>query len=270
MLVAGLVSLTVALTPIGLPVVQVQGPDAPAPPAETPEPPAETPPGGEPQDGPGPAPAPEAPEQPSEVPEETSEQPGEAPDETGGQPAEATSPDAPPAQADPVAPPPPPQPDPAPPQAEEPPPAEQTEAVEDEPLGDDEFSDDEFSDDAFGDDEFDDYDPAVDSPEAVLARRRVIGGGLLLGTGLALAVGGLALGLSDPCARPAGNSCSRPARRRAALTMGLPGLAMVGAGIAFVVIGRRAQRRLAAGQARIQPSVAFGRRGGEVGLRYRF
>ncbi len=130
--------------------------------------------------------------------------------------------------------------------------------------GDDEAWDDE--DEAWDDEDeawVDDYDPTRDSPEAIEAKRRVVGGAVLVALGGAVAIGGLAMGLSDPCAPPAGNSCSPNARNRAAVTMGLPGLAVAGAGVALLVIGRRQQAKVRAG-------AVASRTGGGVWLRARF
>lgn len=262
MLVASLVSLTLTLAPIGVPGAMFQ----PSAPSE--ESPAESAPAqpdpveptvGEPDPvEPPTADAPEAdPPAAAEGARPTDDGNGSEPDPGAADPSGESIPppsDAPPPEADPpeeVTPP--------------PPPAPET------PANEDSAADEAYEDEAYEDEEYeDDYDPRVDSPEAVLARRRVIGGGLLLGTGLALSLGGLALGLSDPCARAAGNSCSRSARRRAALTMGLPGLAVVAAGIAFVAIGRRTQQRLASEHARVRPSVSFDLRSAQLGLRGRF
>ena len=93
----------------------------------------------------------------------------------------------------------------------------------------------------------DDYDPLRDSPEALEAQRRVAGGAALVGLGALASLGALAMGLSDPCARPAGNSCAATARNRAALTMGLPGVAILGAGVAVLAIGLRQRKALRVG-----------------------
>lgn len=117
------------------------------------------------------------------------------------------------------------------------------EPLDEEPLEEDESWDDEES---WDDDEDwdDDYDPLRDSPDAVQSQRRIAGGAVLIGVGALTAFGALGMGLSDPCAAPAGNSCSSSARNRAAVTMGLPGVAVLGAGIAVLVVGLRQRHRL--------------------------
>lgn len=121
------------------------------------------------------------------------------------------------------------------------PPAE----ADEEPAPDDDeaWEDDEAWDD---DDEAwdDDYDPLRDSPDAVQSQRRIAGGAVLIGLGTLTSLGALGMGLSDPCSSPAGNSCSSSARNRAALTMGLPGLAVIGAGVAVLIVGVRQRDRL--------------------------
>lgn len=114
-------------------------------------------------------------------------------------------------------------------------------------------------DEGFGMD--DDYDPIRDSPEGVVATRWVNTGIGLIATGGALGIGAIILGASDPCTRRAGNSCQAEARNRAALTMGLPALAIVGGGVAALVVGRRQRKALAA-------NVAFGPRGIVVSGRF--
>ncbi len=76
------------------------------------------------------------------------------------------------------------------------------------------------------------------------AQRRIAGGAVVLGLGAMVSVGGLAMVLSDPCARPAGNSCSPAARNRAALTMALPGLATVAVGSVMLALGLRQREAL--------------------------
>lgn len=130
----------------------------------------------------------------------------------------------------------------------DPPPSEAEAAADDEPLDDPPLEDDEAWDDeeSWEDDEEwdDDYDPLRDSPDAVQSQRRIAGGAVLIGVGALTAFGALGMGLSDPCAAPAGNSCSSSARNRAAVTMGLPGVAVLGAGIAVLVVGLRQRDRL--------------------------
>lgn len=88
--------------------------------------------------------------------------------------------------------------------------------------------------------------PRTASPEWRLAQSRVRGGGILVGTGLVLGFGALALGLSDPCARAGGNSCSSASRNRAAWTMAAPAVALLAAGGALLGVGLRDRRALRA------------------------
>ena len=131
-------------------------------------------------------------------------------------------------------------------------------AVADDAVGDDAVGEDEFGDDEFGDDEFGggrldtEYDPLRDSPEAVRARHWIRGGVVMLAAGGALGIGATIMGLSDPCAPRGGNSCLSEARNRAALTMGVPALALVGGGAAALAVGLRRQRRIAASAALVR------------------
>ncbi len=100
------------------------------------------------------------------------------------------------------------------------------------------------------------YDPLRDSPQAIENRLRIRGGIALLGVGAALGAGALAMGLSDPCHRPAGNSCQTEARNRAAVTMAVPAAAMLVGGATLVALGVVGQRRLRAS------AIAHGRGGG--------
>lgn len=115
-----------------------------------------------------------------------------------------------------------------------------------EPAAEDEGEWEDEGDDAWSDDEAwdDDYDPLLDSPEALQAQRRVVGGAVLIGVGALASFGALAMGLSDPCANAAGNSCSETARNRAALTMGLPGVAALATGVVMVTLGVRQRKAL--------------------------
>jgi len=126
-------------------------------------------------------------------------------------------------------------------------------AVGDDAVGEDEFGDDEFGDDEFGGGRLDtEYDPLRDSPEAVRARHWIRGGVVMLAAGGALGIGATIMGLSDPCAPRGGNSCLSEARNRAALTMGVPALALVGGGAAALAVGLRRQRRIAASAALVR------------------
>lgn len=93
----------------------------------------------------------------------------------------------------------------------------------------------------------DGYDPLRDSPQALRNRHFVVTGAVLLTVGVVLGAGALAMGLSDPCDRKAGNSCVEQARDRAAWTMGAPAIAMTAGGIAALTVGLVRQHRLRAG-----------------------
>lgn len=114
----------------------------------------------------------------------------------------------------------------------------------------DEEGDDEWGTEPDGDADFelpaDGYDPMRDSPEAIANRHWIRAGAVLLATGGALAVGAVILGATDPCAPRAGNSCQTDARNRAALTIGLPGVAIVAGGAIALSIGMHRQSQLAA------------------------
>lgn len=108
-----------------------------------------------------------------------------------------------------------------------------------------------------------DYDPRRDSPEGQLAGRRIRGGIIFLAVGTVMGVGSLALAASDPCRPAAGNGCQVSARRRGALTLGIPALAVLAAGAALLGIGVRARRRIGA-------DLAFSREGALLTLGGRF
>ena len=61
-----------------------------------------------------------------------------------------------------------------------------------------------------------------------------------------MAVGAVIFGALDPCAPRAGNSCQTDARNRAALTIGIPGVAILAGGAIALSIGMHRQNRLAA------------------------
>lgn len=90
------------------------------------------------------------------------------------------------------------------------------------------------------------YDPLRDSPEAVESRRRIIGGGVMLGLGAAVAAGAVAIGTIDACVRGAGNSCNEGAQQRAVATMAVPAAAMMVGGGVLLYLGVRARQRLRA------------------------
>ncbi len=89
----------------------------------------------------------------------------------------------------------------------------------------------------------------VDPVELLRARAFFRAGGILLGTGLLLSAGAIAMGASDPCAKGSGNNCHVGARNRAALAMGVPGIAVVAAGVTFLSLGGVLRRRARIGVA---------------------
>lgn len=91
-----------------------------------------------------------------------------------------------------------------------------------------------------------DYDPLRDSPEGLRARALLSGGVIMVVVGTALSAGALAMGTVDPCRRSAGNSCSRAARRRAAITMAVPGLSILAGGAVLLGLGIKKRRDLKA------------------------
>jgi len=97
-------------------------------------------------------------------------------------------------------------------------------------------------------DELDELDAAPldwrDGPEGDTTARRLRGGVILTGGGLLLLLGSVILGTTDPCRRLAGNGCQLEARRRAALTMGIPGAAILVAGAVLLGFGLHTRRRL--------------------------
>lgn len=90
------------------------------------------------------------------------------------------------------------------------------------------------------------YDPRRDSPEGQVAGRRIRGGIIFLTAGAVMGIGALLLAASDPCRPAAGNGCQTGARRRGALTLGIPALAVLAGGAALLGIGVRERRRIAA------------------------
>ncbi len=111
---------------------------------------------------------------------------------------------------------------------------------------------------------FDDYDPLVDSPEALRARHWIRAGAVLVPLGAVLAIGGAAMGaVRDPCKQSAGNGCQADAQRRAALTLAVPGSIFILGGIAAIAVGETQKKRLRA-------SVEVSRRGAVLGLSGRF
>jgi hypothetical protein len=92
----------------------------------------------------------------------------------------------------------------------------------------------------------DDYDPLRDSAEARDARRWTRAGIAATVAGTVLVSAATGFGLSSPCNPDIGNNCFRDARDRAALTMGVPGGALLLGGIAMIVVGSMQKRRLRA------------------------
>lgn len=104
----------------------------------------------------------------------------------------------------------------------------------------------------------DDYDPLVDSPEAMKAKSWVRSGIVFLVLGSALGVGGLLMSQTDPCSLDAGNGCQESARLRASLALGVPGALLVGSGAAMLAVGKLQARRLAASVQARRSGVGFG------------
>jgi hypothetical protein len=137
------------------------------------------------------------------------------------------------------------------PQAEPPPPTPVEPAADEEPAGDGESN------------ELDEYDPVLDSPEGIVATNRIRGGAFLSVFGALLGAGAAALGTSDPCSRPAGNSCGTASRNRAAIVMGSSGVALLAAGLTLLGLGIARRRELRAG-------VSASARGGGLVIEGRF
>lgn len=103
----------------------------------------------------------------------------------------------------------------------------------------------------------DDYDPLVDSPEALKAKSWVRSGIVFLVVGSVLGVGGLVMSRTDPCSIDAGNGCQESARLRASLALGVPGALLVGSGAAMLAVGKVQARRIAASLHASRSSVGF-------------
>ncbi len=111
---------------------------------------------------------------------------------------------------------------------------------------------------------FGDYDPLIDSPEALRARHWITAGAVLVPLGAVLVIGGAAMGaVRDPCKPAAGNGCQAEAQLRAALTLAVPGSVFVLGGIAAIAVGETQKKRLRA-------SVEVSRNGAVLGLTGRF
>ncbi len=92
----------------------------------------------------------------------------------------------------------------------------------------------------------DDYDVLRDSADARDARRWTRAGIASTVAGVVLIAGGIIMGTSDPCDGQIGNNCFRDARDRAALTMGVPGGALLLGGVGMIVAGELQKKRLRA------------------------
>lgn len=137
-----------------------------------------------------------------------------------------------------------PSPDPAP--AVEPPPVDVPEPDLDLDLDQDIDPDLDYDESASIDDA---YDLMRDSPEALTARRWLGAGIGATITGAVLVGGAIALSQTAACDSAAGNNCFADARDRAAVTMGVPGAALLLGGVAMTVVGAMQKRRIKAGLA---------------------
>jgi hypothetical protein len=128
---------------------------------------------------------------------------------------------------------------------------------------------DASDDDATDVDATDDLEPRDwrDEPEGESVAKRLRGGILLTTGGLALVLGAVVIGSVDPCVRLTGNGCQAEAARRAALTMGIPGAAILAAGATFLGLGLTQRRRL---QRNLVVGPDLGRHGAGVTLVGRF
>lgn len=106
-----------------------------------------------------------------------------------------------------------------------------------------------------------------DLPEGETAARRIRGGVLLTTGGLVLVFSSAIMGTIDPCRRLAGNGCQKQARTRAALTMGIPGAAILAAGITLLAIGLHQRQRV---RSTLGLGASASRQGGGVTLGGRF
>ncbi len=129
--------------------------------------------------------------------------------------------------------------------------------------------DGDATDDDATDDVADDLGPRDwrDEPEGEAVSKRLRGGILLTTGGLVLVLGAVVIGTVDPCVRLTGNGCQAGAGRRAALTMGIPGAAILAAGATFLGLGLSQRRRL---QRNLVVGPDLGRHGAGVSLVGRF
>lgn len=99
------------------------------------------------------------------------------------------------------------------------------------------------------------YDPLVDSPEALRARSWVRSGAIFTAIGGVLTIGAIAMAsakvntladqnVCNPRSDPAGNGCLEAARNRAVAAMAVPGVLLLGGGIAMLAVGKLQQKRL--------------------------
>jgi hypothetical protein len=98
----------------------------------------------------------------------------------------------------------------------------------------------------FGASAKDAYDPRIDSPEALEARRWILAGTIGTVVGAVLGAGAIATAAVDPCLTGGGNNCFEDARNRAAAIMGVPAAAMVLGGVGMIGYGSVQRRKLRA------------------------
>lgn len=133
------------------------------------------------------------------------------------------------------------------------------------PIDDGDDGDDDGGDDG-GDDAVGPRDWR-DEPEGEAVAKRLRGGILLTSGGLVLVLGAVIIGTVDPCVRLTGNGCQAGASRRAALTMGIPGAAILAAGATLLGLGLSQRRRL---QRSLVVAPELGRHGAGVSVVGRF
>lgn len=120
------------------------------------------------------------------------------------------------------------------------------------------------------------YDPLVDSPEAIRARKWVHAGIVFTVVGGVLTIGGIAMSTAkvnvpgaagtppcDPREDRAGNGCQPDGRDRSVAALVIPGSLLLLGGAAMLIVGKRQQARLRAG-------LQADRRGFMIGASLRF
>lgn len=118
------------------------------------------------------------------------------------------------------------------------------------------------------------YDPLVDSPEAIRARSWVRSGAIFTAIGGVLTIGAIAMSgakvntiedqnVCNPRSDPAGNGCLEAARNRAIAALAIPGVLLLGGGVAMLAVGKMQQKRL-------RTSLRAGRHDFFVGLQLAF